>query len=103
MSSEQFGGAGRGDGADSAAWSEQYCLTDWCRGGRWLVRPDGRARDLWQVAASLDDAPWSVAATEVVCPLCGEALAAHIEGVGDIDAEPPAGILGFLHALGRAA
>ncbi|HMQ31911.1 MAG TPA: hypothetical protein PKD53_14375 [Chloroflexaceae bacterium] len=78
-------------------------MSRWCRGGRWFVRPDGRGRDLWLIAESLEASPWSVAACESVCPLCGEALAAHVEGVGEIEAEPPAAIISFLRALDRAA
>lgn len=84
-------------------WSEQYCLSSWCRAERWLVRPDVRGRDLWLVAESAESAPWTVASHEPICPICGEALAAHVEGVGDIEAEPPATVINFLRALDRAA
>lgn len=101
MGGEEF--ASRGWGAGSPEWSEQFCLSRWCRAVRWFVRPSGRGSDLWLIAESPEAAPWSVAASEMVCPLCGEALAAHVEGVGDIEGEPPAVIISFLRALSRAA
>lgn len=91
--------------ADAAApaWSEQYCQSQWCRAGRLYVRPDPRARDLWLIAEDPEGATWSVAASEAICPRCGEALAPHVEGVGDIDTPAPATLLNFLRSLDRAA
>lgn len=101
MSSEQQANGGRE--APEPEWSEQYCQSRWCRAGRWYVRADQRGRDLWLVAEDPGASPWSVAASEVVCPLCGEPLAGHVEGVGDIEGAPPAAILSFLRTLDRAA
>jgi hypothetical protein len=95
--------AGDGDEAAKGEWGEQFCMSRWCRAGRWYVKPDRRSKALWLIAEHPDDAPWSVAASEPVCPLCGEALACHVEGVGDIEAELPATIINFLRALERAA
>lgn len=97
--------AGDGQGSDLSAWMPQFCLSSWCRAQRWLVRPDARGRDLWLVAESLDMQPWSVAARDPVCPLCGEALMAHVEGVGDIETADaaPNPILRFIRTLDRAA
>lgn len=93
----------RNRGPEQPEWSEQYCQSSWCRGERWFVRPDARGQNLWLVAESADSAAWTVASHEPICPLCGETMAAHIEGVGDIEAEPPATVLKFLRTLGRAA
>ncbi|NTU79358.1 MAG: hypothetical protein HGA45_08135 [Chloroflexales bacterium] len=97
MSAEQ---QANGDhGAAEPAWSEQYCMSQWCRGARWFIRPDSRGEQLWVIAESPDSAPWSVAAAAAVCPLCGEHLVAHIEGVGEIEGEMPAAILRFIRSL----
>jgi hypothetical protein len=94
-----------GDGGESTQeeWSEQFCMSRWCRADRWYVKPDSRSKALWVITENPAYAPWSVAANEPVCPLCGEALAHHVEGVGDIEAELPATIINFLRALDRAA
>jgi hypothetical protein len=94
---------GRGRLPNSALWTEQFCLSQWCRAGRWYVRPDSNSQNLWLISESPDAAPWSVAAAQAVCPLCGVALAAHVEGVGEIEGEVPATIIRFIRTLERAA
>lgn len=95
--------ADSGRAPDAPAWIEQFCLSPWCRAGRWLVRPDSHSTHIWLISESPDAPPWSVACTEPVCPLCGEPLAGHGEGLGEIDGEMPATIVSFIRALDRAA
>lgn len=99
MSYESYSGFGR----HPVTWGEQYCLNRECRGDRWYVRPDGRSLELWQVAESPEAAPFTVAASCPACPLCGESLEAHVEGVGEIATAPPATIMSFLRTIDRAA
>lgn len=84
-------------------WVEQFCLSPWCRAEHWYVRSDQRSKDLWLITESPEMAPWSVCAGEAVCPLCGEALAAHVEGVGELEDERPNAIIDFIRKLGQAA
>jgi hypothetical protein len=65
-------------------WSEGFCMTDWCKAERWVVRRDVRYHDLWLVAASDTDAAWEIAAVVPICPLCGTNLSPHVEGVGEV-------------------
>ena len=63
-------------------WREHFCTSDWCSARRWLVRLSNRS-EVWQVAQDESMSPWLVAADRPVCPMCGEELAAHVEGVGE--------------------
>jgi hypothetical protein len=92
-----------GQGPQQSEWSERFCLSRHCRAGTWFVQPDTRGAELWLIAESPEGSPWTVAAHEPICPFCGEALEAHVEGVGEIEAEPPPTLLSFLRGLGRAA
>jgi hypothetical protein len=87
----------------SAKWSEQYCTCSWCRMDRWLVRPDPRAPQLWQMAESDEMAPWTVAAAAPICPLCGEELAAHREGVGEVASAANNPFVAYIRTLKQAA
>jgi ribosomal protein S27AE len=84
-------------------WQDRFCSSSWCRGGRWLVRADPRAAALWQVAESEDQAPWAVAADDPICPLCGELLAEHVEGVGEPEIAIDNPFVGFIRTLKTAA
>ena len=86
-----------------AEWSEQFCTCSWCRMDRWLVRPDPRAPQLWQLAESDEMAPWTVAAALPICPLCGGELAAHREGVGELDSAANNPFVAYIRTLKQAA
>lgn len=84
-------------------WATLYCTERGCRGERWLVQQDSRARELWHIAASEEIEPWQVAAAAPICPLCGGALAAHREGVGDPEMAIDNPFVGYIKALRTAA
>jgi hypothetical protein len=86
-----------------AEWSEQFCTSSWCSVERWLVRPDPRAPQLWQLAESAEMAPWTVAAAAPICPLCGEELAAHREGVGEPEGVVDNAFVAYIRTLKQAA
>lgn len=84
-------------------WTDLFCTCGWCRAERWLVRQDPRSPELWQIAEDPMTAPWSVAAREPVCPLCGEALVAHVEGIGDPEAALDNPFVRYIRTLKMAA
>lgn len=84
-------------------WTDLFCTCGWCRGERWLVRQDPRCPELWQIAESATMAPWSVAAHTPVCPLCGEELVAHIEGIGEPESVIDNPFVRYIRSLKRAA
>lgn len=92
--------APRPDGARE--WRELFCTCSWCRAERWLVRPTNR-RELWLVAQDDGANPWQIAASEPICPLCGEDLAAHIEGTGEPEQAGDNPFVHYIRALRPAA
>jgi hypothetical protein len=86
-----------------AEWSVQFCTCSWCKVERWLVRPDPRAPQLWQLAESEGMSPWTVAAATPICPLCGEELAAHREGVGEPEGAVDNPFVTYIRTLKQAA
>lgn len=86
-----------------AEWNEQFCTSSWCRMDRLLVRPDPRAPQLWELAESADVTPWTVAAARPICPLCGEELAAHREGIGEPEGQVDNPFVAYIRTLKQAA
>ncbi|GAB4436946.1 MAG: hypothetical protein OHK0015_29200 [Chloroflexi bacterium OHK40] len=85
------------------AWRELFCTCNWCRAERWVVRADPRSPELWLICENTSDSPWSIAASEPVCPRCGEPLAAHIEGIGDPEGVTSNPFITYIRTLRRAA
>lgn len=90
-------------GSTPHEWNTLYCTCGWCRAERWMVRQDPRSPELWQVAEDSTMAPWSVAAREPVCPLCGEQLLAHVEGLGEPDNVIDNPFVRYIRTLKQAA
>jgi hypothetical protein len=84
-------------------WTDLFCTCIWCRAAHWLVRQDPRSPELWQIAEDHQTAPWSVAAREPVCPLCGETLVAHVEGIGEPEIAFDNPFVRYIRTLKRAA
>jgi hypothetical protein len=93
-------GAPQPDGARE--WRELFCICTWCRAERWLVRLTSR-REVWQVAQDDGASPWLIAAHTPICPLCGEDLAAHIEGIGEPEQAGDNAFVRYIRALRPAA
>jgi len=55
-------------------WEQWFCADQACTAEAWMVRRDPAASDVWWVAAHVDDRPFTVAATEPLCPRCGTTL-----------------------------
>jgi hypothetical protein len=55
-------------------WEQWFCANQACTVEAWMVRRDSAVSDLWWVAAHVDDQPFTVAATEPLCPRCGTTL-----------------------------
>jgi hypothetical protein len=81
------------------AWSDGFCLTDWCTAKRWVVRRDARLSDLWLVAASSMEPTWEIAGVVPVCPLCGTNLSPHVEGVGEAPGVADNPLAAYAHRL----
>lgn len=83
-------------------WRELFCTCRWCRAERWLVRLSNR-REVWQIVQEDGASPWLIAASEPICPMCGEALAAHVEGVGEPEQAGDNPFVRYIRALRPAA
>jgi hypothetical protein len=55
-------------------WEQWFCANQGCTTEAWMVRCDTTVKDMWWVAAHVDDRPFMVAATEPSCPRCGTTL-----------------------------
>ncbi len=67
------------------------------------MQPDNRVHKLWHLVREEGAEPWRIAAETPICPLCGEALAAHVEGVGEPDMAIDNPFVGYIKALQTAA
>jgi hypothetical protein len=103
MEMERNNEAGRFPLGGPDDWTDQFCTCSWCRAERWLVRQDPRSAELWQIAEDHTMAPWSVAAKAPVCPLCGEQLVAHVEGIGEPEMAIDNPFVRYIRTLRRAA
>lgn len=95
--------AGQCARSDRDRWTNLFCTCGWCRGERWIVRQDPRSPQLWQIAEAEGASPWSVASREPVCPLCGDELVAHVEGVGEPEMAIDNPFVRYIRTLKRAA
>ncbi len=50
-----------------------------------MVQRDPTTRDVWWVAAQVDDRPFTIAATDPVCPRCGTTLLTLVELEGEFN------------------
>jgi len=55
-------------------WEQWFCANEGCSADAWMVRRDSAASEIWRVAAHVDDRPFTVAASEPLCPRCGTTL-----------------------------
>jgi hypothetical protein len=51
------------------------CTDSFCRAENWLVQRSAEHPELWGIAASAYERPFSVAGSKPVCPYCGTTLA----------------------------
>jgi hypothetical protein len=63
-------------------WEQWFCPNQDCAGWEWMVQRDPATRDVWWVAADVEETPFMVAATDPVCPSCGATLYGMIETSG---------------------
>ncbi len=47
-------------------WEQWFCPNPSCNDGAWMVQRDPTTRDVWWVAAQVDDRPFTIAATDPV-------------------------------------
>jgi hypothetical protein len=66
-------------------WEQWFCPNQACAGGAWMVQRDPTRRDVWEVAAHVDERPFMVAAIDPVCPCCGTTLLTMVKLEGRLD------------------
>jgi hypothetical protein len=66
-------------------WEQWFCPNLSCTDEAWMIQRDPATRDVWRVAAHVDDHPFTIAATTPVCPRCGTTLRTQIELEGERD------------------
>ena len=72
-------------------WERCYCPNQACAVGEWMVRRDPATPDIWWVAEHEHDRPFTVAASDPVCPRCGLTLVGIVELEGALIAPAGAG------------
>jgi hypothetical protein len=60
-------------------WESWFCSNQACNGGAWMVQRDPATSDVWRVAAQVAHRPFTVAATDPICPRCGAPLLGMVE------------------------
>jgi hypothetical protein len=60
-------------------WEQWFCSDRACSAEAWIVWRDSAASEVWLVAAHMNDRPFTVAATEPVCPRCGTTLCLPVQ------------------------
>jgi len=60
-------------------WEPWFCPNQACADWDWMVLSDPTNCELWWVAAHADESPFTIAATDPICPHCGATLLALIE------------------------
>jgi hypothetical protein len=66
-------------------WEEWFCANPSCDDWAWMVQRDLATPEVWRVAKHVDEHPFTVAATDPVCPHCGASLAILFELEGRAD------------------
>jgi hypothetical protein len=66
-------------------WEQWYCPNQACAGGAWMVQRDPTRCDAWEVAAHVDDRPFTVAAMVPICSRCGTTLLTIVKLEGRLD------------------
>jgi hypothetical protein len=62
--------------ASSMNWRQYFCPSSYCAAKSWMVQRSADNSELWSVAHTPDERPYSIAAVEPVCPQCGATLSA---------------------------
>jgi hypothetical protein len=60
-------------------WEQWFCPNPSCIDEAWMVQRDPTMCEVWWVAAHVDDSPFTIAATDPVCPHCGTTLLTQVE------------------------
>ena len=66
-------------------WEQRFCPSQFCTPEGWMVQRDPATREVWWVAAHVGDRPFTIAATDPVCPRCGTTLRTRVELEGRLD------------------
>ena len=66
-------------------WEQWFCPNQACADWAWMVQPDPTMCQVWWVAAHADERPFTIAATDPICPRCGTTLLALVELEGSLD------------------
>jgi hypothetical protein len=72
-------------GDEQMNWEQWLCPNRACAGGTWMVQCVPTTCDLWEVAADVDDRPFTMAATVPACPRCGTTLLTMVKFEGQLD------------------
>ena len=84
-------------------WEQWFCANQACTAEAWMVRRDSAVSDIWWVATHVDDRPFTVAATEPLCPRCGTTLGrqAELAHRNDDNISEAGKVLEFVRSLPR--
>ena len=66
-------------------WEQWFCLNQACADWAWMVLRDPTMCEVWWVAAHGDERPFTIAATDPICPRCGTTLLTLVELEGRLD------------------
>ena len=66
-------------------WEQWFCPNRACADWAWMVLSDPTMREVWWVSAHADERPFTIAATDPICPRCGTTLLALVELEGSLD------------------
>jgi len=66
-------------------WEQWFCPNRACTDWAWMVQRDPTMCEVWWVAAHADKRPFTIAATDPICPRCGTTLLALVELEGSLD------------------
>jgi len=65
-------------------WATWFCRNPHCADTTWMVKQAPEHPDLWWLAHTPADRPYTVAAVDPACPRCGTTLATLLEGEGQL-------------------
>jgi len=55
-------------------WEAWFCPNMACHQDTWMVKHDSEYAEVWNIARTMDDRPFTVAASSPICPMCGTTL-----------------------------